>query len=158
MTKNEFRFVLEWILLTLIFHLLACRCDGIVSATIFVAFHIFFMYLGAAFPFKKKYIESSGYFKYIHLIVILLSLLVPVGPVLSAEFVGGFGINSSPPSLCVPRNSLSAFVALVLPVSLSLGIAMSLLLLLIYKVTKVRVRSWGGPTDFFLTMFVGMIF
>ena len=97
------------------------------------------MYLGVVFPFKKKYIHSSGYSKYVHLAVVLLSLLIPIGPAVLAEFVGGFQINGSPPSLCVPRNPISGFVAFVLPITVLLGLAVSLLVLLIYKVTKVKV-------------------
>ena len=107
------------------------------SITMFTVFHVLFMYVGVVFPFKKKYIDSSGYSKYIHLTVVLLSLLVPIGPAVSAEFLGGFTINSSPPSLCLPRNTLSWFLALALPVTVFLGLAVSLLILLIYKITKV---------------------
>ncbi len=99
-------------------------------------------------PLQARYFDKSNRVCYIHIACVLLSLLVPLIPILVTignnlddNLIGtaGFTITRFPPLLCTSIDPNTTFYAFVLPIILMVDIGLTLLLLLVWIVHKVYI-------------------
>ena len=108
------------------------------QALIFWVVHIVAILWLVAFPAEAKRLESSGYYKIIHSLVLVIALVLPIGFVAAPLGTGGFKPFYYP-NTCVARNSDVAYYALVLPDSILSAIGVSLLVLLLWILLR---KKW----------------
>ena len=95
--------------------------------------------MGVLYPFKKRQFDSSAYKNYVVISVIVVTLALPFATIITSLSTGGYVIDTSPPSLCFARNYLYGFLLFLLPISINMGIVMTVIILLLYIITaKVR--------------------
>ena len=113
--------------------------------------HVSILFWRIAFPIQARSLNQSKRTRYtVHATCVLVSLLVPLLPVLvtigydlvtnGEEGVGtvGFTITRFPPLLCTSIASEPTFYSLVLPSIIILDVGLALLILLFWFVHKVR--------------------
>ena len=89
------------------------------------------------FPFHARYWEQRGAFKYIHIVMLFLGVLVPCVPAIIALVVSGFTAVDYLPFLCAPKGRDASFYTLLLPGSIVLATGVTLLWILTWKIIKV---------------------
>ena len=99
--------------------------------------HAIAVFWAVKWPFRAKKFNTSRKLKYLHISIILAGLLVPMIPVLSVGLKGGFTITTSPPILCTGVDVHSNFWAVILPISIILGIGTTVLICTLRIVIKV---------------------
>ena len=93
------------------------------------------------FPFHAKAFNNV---KFVHIMVVVAALLLPVAPVISAFVTGGFTIGHFPPLLCVAKNGNAVYFTLILPISLIVAIGTTLLIIILATILKkVQYREAG---------------
>ena len=80
-----------------------------------------------------------GWTVYIHVACVATALILPVVPVATTLATGGYAITSSPPFACAPIDRISNLFTFELFISISLAVAGTLLVLIIWKLVKVSV-------------------
>ena len=103
--------------------------------------HVAALFWKVKFPFHAKAFSNV---KFVHILVIVAALLLPVAPVISAFVTGGFTIGSFPPLLCVTKNGNAVYFTLILPISLVVAIGTTLLILILATILKVQYREAGN--------------
>ena len=106
-------------------------------ASVIIVCHIIILYFGVAFPFRMRWLENSGYTRHMHVTVVVVSLLLPFGPALVPFSTGGFVNDGSPPNFCIARGSWSAFVSLILPNCIYIGVSITMSILVVHSIIKV---------------------
>eukprot|EP00731_Ephydatia_muelleri_P026477 Em0018g577a len=81
--------------------------------------HVAALFWKVKFPFHAKAFNNV---KFVHIMVVVVALLIPVAPVISAFVTGGFTMSSFPPVFCVTKNSNAVYFTLILPISLIVAI------------------------------------
>jgi len=71
-------------------------------------------------------------------ICVILALVLPLIPVITAASKGGFTMTRFPTFLCTGRDSDATFYTLVLPIVIILGIGTTVLVFVFWKIHKVR--------------------
>lgn len=95
-------------------------------------------------PFQMKKTDTRRKNRYIHVGLVLASLVLPVLPILIVVFAGreyryktSFTLTRSPPILCSGIDLHTNFWGVIFPISLMLGLGTSLLVLILRTVIKV---------------------
>ena len=81
----------------------------------FLICHIVIIFWGIVFPFHAKSFERRGYFRYIHIIMVVIAITLPWASLGTFFGTGGMTIAQFPPFLCAAKNSDANFYALILP-------------------------------------------
>ena len=101
-------------------------------------FHVSALFYGVQFPFHSRSFKAANRTKYVHVIMVVIALILPLVPVISCAVIGGYTITSFPPILCTGSDADATFYSLVLPITIILGIGASLLVLIFWAVHKVK--------------------
>ena len=95
-------------------------------------------------PFQAKKTSTQRKNRYIHVCLVLASLILPVLPILIVVLAGkeyryrtSFTLTRSPPILCSGIDLHTNFWGVIFPTSLMLGFGASLLILILRTVIKV---------------------
>ncbi len=116
--------------------------------------HVSSMFLTIVFPYRTRALRISKKLTYIHVACVLVGLFLPVVPVIAvmshnaveaksgAMLAGrlGFGLVTFPPFLCSSIDGDVTFYSLVLPNIILVQIGVTMLILTIWNVHKVRRR------------------
>ena len=92
------------------------------------------------FPLQVKYYQTSGHFRLLHIGIVVLASLLPIGPIAAMLATGGF----TPfyyPHACVAANADVVFYAAVLPHSIFTAIGLTLLIILFWILVRNRWRD-----------------
>ena len=84
-------------------------------------------------PFKYHYWRQSGCLKYIHLVMVLTALVLPIVPVIICLKLDGYVLYTLIQPMCVARNSQAAFYSHVLPLISAVAVGLYLLILILWK-------------------------
>ena len=90
------------------------------------------------FPFHYKNMKQRGHFKYVHIGMVLIALLLPLVPVGIVFGNGGFTIAFFPPSIFLPEEQDVAFYAILLPYSIVMAGGISLIAVILQELVLVR--------------------
>ena len=90
------------------------------------------------FPLHSRSYEKARRIKYIHLICVILALVLPLVPVITVASKGGFTITRYPTFLCTGSDADATYYTIVLPIVIILGIGTTVLVLVFWKIHKVR--------------------
>ena len=97
------------------------------------------------FPFHAKSFETRGYFRYIHIVMVVAAIVLPLERVGVILGTGGMTISRFPTILCFARDNNATFFSSVLPLSIigALGVSLIFIILwtLITKVGNLKTRS-----------------
>ena len=94
--------------------------------------HVVAVFLTIKYPLTAQQFQNKGFFKYVHLGIVVFVLLLPwttVGIVLGTE---GYAISRFPTILCFARNVNVSFYAYVLPLSIIVATGMSLIVIIFW--------------------------
>ena len=95
--------------------------------------HAIFLFWAVNFPFSYRQLRISRRMRYAHVISVLLGLIIPLpGPLLFLKdgYVGAF-------EFCSGRNAVLVHGMFAIPLSIFVGIAISLLMLTLWSIFKV---------------------
>ena len=81
--------------------------------------------------------KTEGRIKYIHAFSVVLGLVLPAIPAL-LHLIYGYSITIGPISVCVVRNIGVSYFTLTLPISILMAMATSSLVILFWKLFKVK--------------------
>ncbi len=123
-----------------------------VQFNIWWVLHVSFIFLSIAFPYRTRALRISKKLTYIHVACILVGLFLPVIPVIAvmshnavevksgAMLQGrlGFGLIAFPPYLCLGIDADVTFYSIILPNIILIQIGVTMLILTIWYVHKVR--------------------
>ena len=110
---------------------------GIVQLTLWVAFHALGLCWGIVFPFHYRRFKIEGRIKYIHVTTVVFALVFPAILAL-LNLIDGYSIAPGPIDACTGRNVTITYFTTILPVSVLLAVATSVLVILFWKIFKVR--------------------
>lgn len=96
-------------------------------------FHLSLVFCAVFWPYKYQYWKRSGYFKYIHIVMVIVGLLLPVVPVIICYTVEGYVQYMLVRPECVARNSQAAFHSHVVPLIVVVATGFFLLVLIFWK-------------------------
>ena len=108
--------------------------------------HVAVLFWKIKFPFRARSLDQSNRTKYIHIACILISLFLPLLPILvtivnnlDEPRLGtvGFTMTRFPPLLCTSIDSNATFYALVLPVIFIMDTGLALLIIMLWVIHKV---------------------
>ena len=92
------------------------------------------------FPTNAKNAEVKGYMKFIHIAIVVISIVLSLIPVAAALGTGGYTLFIFPVhlSFCYPRNLDVLFYAIDLPFCINLPAGSTFNLLTLYKVLNLK--------------------
>ena len=90
------------------------------------------------FPLQSRTYKAKQPAKYIHAIMVILALLLPLIPAVIGEVIGGYTITSFPPIVCTGSDTDATFYSLVLPLIIIIIIGTSILLFIFWIIHKVQ--------------------
>ena len=96
-------------------------------------FHLSMVFFLVFWPYKYHYLKELGYFKYIHFVMVLTALILPIIPVIICYFVDGYVLYFLIFPNCVARNIQAAFYSHVVPLLAAVAIGLYLLILIFWK-------------------------
>ena len=102
--------------------------------------HAFFLNWAVRFPLSYRQLRMSVRIRYAHVISVVLAVVLPlIGPsILLSE---GFITAASPTLACVGRDLDTNYYAIILPVSILVGMTSYLLVFLFWTIFKVKYPS-----------------
>ena len=89
------------------------------------------------FPFHAMHFETRGYFRYIHIAMIIAAIVLPLESVGAILGTGGLTIPRFPPASCFAVETDATFYSYVLPVSIIQSIGVSLITIILWVLIKV---------------------
>ena len=105
---------------------------------VFLTSHVASLFWGIAFPFHYRAFDTRGRLKYIHIAIVAVGLMLPCIPVGIALGTGGYVPDGIPPLACMPSNRAVNFYATVLPSTVLTSIGTTFMILIFWKLVKVR--------------------
>ena len=108
------------------------------QVTLLATFHALGLGWSIFFPFHYRRFKVNERIKYIHAATLVLSLVVPAIPAL-LPLIHGYTVISGSSELCVVRDIDSTYYTLVLPISILMATATSVLIILFWRLFKVVV-------------------
>ena len=96
------------------------------------------LFWGIVFPFHARNFEIRGYFRYIHIAMVLAAVVVPLESVGVILGTGGLTIPRFPAVACFARKTDASYFAFVLPLSIASAIGVPLIVVILWSlITKV---------------------
>ena len=105
--------------------------------SLLVAFHALGLCWGIVFPFHYKRVKAEGRIKYIHVTTVVLTLVLPAIPAL-LHLIDGYSISLGPQAVCTGQNIAITYFITILPMSILMAMATSVLVILFWRILKVR--------------------
>ncbi len=126
-----------------------------VQINIWWVLHVSSMFMTVVFPYRTRALRISKKLTYIHVACVLVGLFLPAIPIVAAmshhaveakpgamlQGRLGFGLVSSPPFLCNGIDADVTFYSLILPNIILVQIGITMLILTIWYVHKVRSKT-----------------
>ena len=106
----------------------------------FWIFHISILLWGTVFPFRARSYETRGYFRYIHIAMVVAAVVVPLESVGVILGTGGLTIPRFPPVACFARDTDATYFAFVLPVSIMNATGVSMIVI-IFRAIIMKAKS-----------------
>ena len=113
---------------------------GLVQAALWVTFHALGLCWGIVFPFHYRRFKTEGRIKYIHVTTVVLAFVLPAIPAL-LHLIEGYSIAPGSFGICFGRNKAIVYFTMILPMSILLATTTSVLVILFWKIFKVRLTS-----------------
>ena len=110
---------------------------GLAQLGLFILFHAVGLCWGVVFPFHFRKFKAEEKLKYIHVTTVLIALFLPTVPAL-LHLEKGYGIASSPTTICFGRSVAVTFFSLILPLSVVLAITTSVFVIIFWIIFKVQ--------------------
>ena len=110
---------------------------GSMQISLLWVFHVIAVFWAIKFPFHSRAFKASGRFRYIHIIIVIVALLLPGMPVVAAFATGGYVFPGEPHLVCLGRDRDATFYSLILPVSVIVAVGVSLLIIILWIIVKV---------------------
>ena len=76
------------------------------------------LFWGIVFPFHARNYENRGYFRYVHIAMVIAAIVLPLESVGVILGTGGLTIPRFPPLLCFAREVDADYYTFVIPVSI----------------------------------------
>ncbi len=111
-----------------------------ISAGIFWCTHIAGVLWGMMFPFHARGLQKKGHFKYLHIGMVVVAIVLPAIPAAVVIATGGSAAPFSPPFICVAKNIDVLFYTTALPSFLLIGIGISLIVIMFLVLVR-RTKS-----------------
>ena len=108
--------------------------------SLLVAFHALGLCWGIVFPFHYKRVKAEGRIKYIHVTTVVLAFVLPAIPAL-LHLIEGYSIAPGSFGICFGQNKAIVYFTMILPMSILLATATSVLVISFWKIFKVRTCS-----------------
>ena len=123
--------------------------------------HTVAVFWAVAWPFHAKKFNISRNTKYIHIGFVLVSLLLPVAPVLIILFISptptlqltGYTVTRSPPFVCAGHDITVNFWAFIFPISVVLAVGVTMLVLIMRTVIKVISTTMYHTTKYYTLVY-----
>ena len=93
-----------------------------------------------SFPLQAQRHEVLGHFRYLHICVVVLAIVLPFGPIAGIFATGGF-LPLYYPHICTTATSDTTYYAFSLPHSICTATGLSLLILLFWVLVRSRWRE-----------------
>ena len=103
--------------------------------------HIIGVFWGMMFPFHARAVQQKAHFKYLHIGIVAVAIVLPFAAVAVVIGTGGCAPTSSPPFQCAAKNVDVLFYTIVPPGTLLFGIGISL----IVTIFSVLIRRTKTP-------------
>ncbi|XP_019850181.1 PREDICTED: uncharacterized protein LOC109580977 [Amphimedon queenslandica] len=122
-----------------------CKVTGAIfhyfylNMTLWWFFHVMSIFYKVMFPVFAK--EHKNKDKFIHIVLLILGILIPIPGVLLALTVKkykSYTLFTFPSYVCVPRNGELQYYSLLLPLDVLLGIGLFCLVLILWRLHKHR--------------------
>ena len=103
-------------------------------------FHSLTIFWTVWFPIHARNFKVSGYLKYLHLVIVISSITIPIIPVGVALGTGGYVISVNPPHLnfCYPRSPVTFFYTFTLPFCIVFPIGVTFNLCTLWKLLRMK--------------------
>ena len=119
---------------------------GIINTFIFASIGYLWLFLTIMifwkvwFPTNAKNAEVKGYMKFIHITIVIISIVLSLIPVSAALGTGGYTLSMFPVHLnfCQPRNVDVLFYAFILPFCINQPAGSTFNLLTLHKVLNLK--------------------
>ena len=99
--------------------------------------HIAMILWKIQFPIHARSFEVAHRMRYIHIVMIIAALIIPLVPVITAAADGGYGLTRFPPILCTAKSTKATFYSLIMPIILIMQCGITMLLLIFWIIHKV---------------------
>ena len=84
------------------------------------------------FPFHAKQFESRGHFRYVHVMMVIVAVLLPLESLGAILGSGGVIIPRFPPILCFAKETDVSFFSFVLIVSIVMAMGVSMIAIILW--------------------------
>lgn len=111
---------------------------GVLQISLWVLFHAIGVFLGIVFPFFYRKIREEGKIIYVHISTAVLAIVLPAIPAL-LHLIDGYAIASSSVDTCTGRNGTITYFTMILPISVVLASATTMLVIIFQKILKVLI-------------------
>ena len=110
---------------------------GVIQIGLWTLFFTLGVFWGIFFPFHYENFKSARRFKYVHIVTIILSIGLPIIPII-IQLKDGYRISESPRrAICIGRSFDGNFYAFLLPFSILSAMITTLLVFIFWKLVKV---------------------
>ena len=114
----------------------------LIQGSLFITFHVLGLCWGIVFPFHYRRFKVEGRIKYIHITSVILALAMAL-PAISAllHLIDGYSIGPGliiSNSVCGGRSRAITYFTTVLPLSVLSSMTMSVLVIMFWKLLKVK--------------------
>ena len=89
------------------------------------------------FPFHARHYETKGYFRYIHIAMIIAAIILPWESMGAILGTGGLTVPRFPPVACFAMEADATFYSFVLPISIICALGVSLITIILWVLIKV---------------------
>lgn len=114
----------------------------LIQGSLFITFHVLGLCWGIVFPFHYRRFKVEGRIKYIHITSVILALALPAISAL-LHLIDGYSIGPGliiiiSNSVCGGRSRAITYFTTVLPLSVLSSMTMSVLVIMFWKLLKVK--------------------
>ena len=100
-------------------------------------FHMATFLWGVVWPIHYNTFRTSDRIKYVHIIVVLISFLLPLVSVIGIGSSGGYSISVLMYQRCDTTNPTEFFYGMVLPINLMIITGVSLLIITVWRIADI---------------------
>ena len=99
--------------------------------------HTSVFFWGIFWPLHQHTFKKRGRMRYVHIIIVIVSVLLSLTAVIPLQFSEGYGINIQTYYRCDVRGVKDSFYAILLPIDIILIIGLSMLTAIIWRLADV---------------------
>ena len=116
--------------------------------TMFISCHILSVFWAVVFPFHARSFKARGHLKYVHLTMLLLTLILPWGAITVAFAKDTY--NRFPPITCFPGPGSVVLYGITWPVTIMFTTDLSLIAIVLWVIIQLfqkKRREQGGKVN-----------